>query len=49
MLQEAGLVIELVRQRYRRTWWRELLGVVSFGAARAYFTRQYLVRARLVA
>jgi SAM-dependent methyltransferase len=43
----AGLRVETIRCRYRRTWWRELLGTLTLGRARAFFTRQYLVVGRL--
>jgi SAM-dependent methyltransferase len=43
---QAGLRLEHVGHRYRRSWWRELLCLLSAGRARALWTRQYLVVGR---
>jgi SAM-dependent methyltransferase len=43
LFAQADLTVEYVGHRYRRTWWRELLCVLSGGRARAFWTRQYLV------
>jgi SAM-dependent methyltransferase len=43
LFDQAGLVIERVEHRYRRTWSRQLLCAVTLGGARAFLTRQYLV------
>jgi SAM-dependent methyltransferase len=46
LFAQAGLTLESVGHRYRRTWWRELLGWATAGRARAFWTRQYLVVGR---
>jgi SAM-dependent methyltransferase len=46
LFARAGLDVVHVGRRYRRSLWRGLLSVLSGGAARAYFTRQYLVVGR---
>jgi 2-polyprenyl-3-methyl-5-hydroxy-6-metoxy-1,4-benzoquinol methylase len=43
LFAQAGLTLSHVGHRYRRTWWRELLCLLTAGWARAFFTRQYLV------
>jgi SAM-dependent methyltransferase len=42
----AGLRIETIRCRYRRSWWRGVLCLLTLGWARAFLTRQYLVVGR---
>jgi SAM-dependent methyltransferase len=49
LFEQGGLSLEHVGHVYRRTWWRELLCLVSAGRARALWTRQYLVVGRKVA
>ncbi len=46
LFAQAGLTLEHVGHRYRRSWWRELLCFVSAGRAWAFWTRQYLVVGR---
>jgi SAM-dependent methyltransferase len=46
LFAQAGLQIEHVGHRYRRSWWRESLCWLTLGKARAFFTRQYLVVGR---
>ena len=46
LFAQAGLTLEHVGHRYRRSWWRELLCGLSAGRARAFFTRQYLIVGR---
>jgi SAM-dependent methyltransferase len=46
LFAQAGLRIEHIGRRYRRSWWRELLCFVSAGRARAFWTRQYLIVGR---
>jgi SAM-dependent methyltransferase len=46
LFAQAGLTLEHVGHRYRRSWWRELLCLLSAGHARAFWTRQYLVVGR---
>ncbi len=43
---QAGLTVEHVGCRYRRTWLRETLCLLTGGRARAFYTRQYLVVGR---
>jgi hypothetical protein len=43
---QAGLTLEHVGHRYRRSWWRELLCFVTAGQARVFWTRQYPVVSR---
>jgi SAM-dependent methyltransferase len=43
---QAGLTLEHIGHRYRRSWWRELLCWLSAGRARGLWTRQYLVVGR---
>ena len=43
LFEQAGLTLERVGCRYRRTWPREALCFLTGGRARALFTRQYLV------
>jgi SAM-dependent methyltransferase len=47
LFAQAGLEIVHLGHRYRRTWWRELLCLLTLGRARGFFTRQYLVVSRL--
>jgi SAM-dependent methyltransferase len=46
LFAQAGLTLEHVGHRYRRSWWRELLCLLTAGRARAFWTRQYLVVGR---
>jgi SAM-dependent methyltransferase len=46
LFTQAGLTLEHVGHRYRRSWWRELLCFLTAGWARALWTRQYLVVGR---
>jgi SAM-dependent methyltransferase len=46
LFTQAGLALEHVGHRYRRSWGRELVCWLSAGRARALFTRQYLVVGR---
>jgi SAM-dependent methyltransferase len=46
LFAQAALTLEHVGHRYRRSWWRELLCLVTAGRARAFWTRQYLVVGR---
>jgi 2-polyprenyl-3-methyl-5-hydroxy-6-metoxy-1,4-benzoquinol methylase len=46
LFAQAGLTIEHVGRRYRRTWLREAMCLLTAGRARAFFTRQYLVVGR---
>jgi SAM-dependent methyltransferase len=46
LFAQAGLTLEHVGHRYRRSWWRELLCWLTAGWARAFWTRQYLVVGR---
>jgi O-antigen biosynthesis protein len=46
LFAQAGLELIHVGRHYRRTWLRSLMGLLSAGAARAFFTRQYLVVGR---
>jgi 2-polyprenyl-3-methyl-5-hydroxy-6-metoxy-1,4-benzoquinol methylase len=48
LFAQAGLTLEHVGHRYRRSLWREMLCLVTAGRARAFFTRQYLVVGRKV-
>jgi SAM-dependent methyltransferase len=48
LFAHAGLRIEQVAHRYRRSAWRSLLCLLSGGRARALLARQYLVIARKV-
>ena len=48
LFAQAGLTLAHVGHRYRRTWWRGLLCLLTGGWARAFFTRQYLVVGRQV-
>lgn len=43
LFSQAGLQIEHVGHRYRRSWWREGVCWLTLGKARAFFTRQYLI------
>ncbi len=49
LFAQAGLTIEYVGYRYRRSFWRTLLCLLSAGRARAFLARQYLLVARKVA
>jgi SAM-dependent methyltransferase len=46
LFAQAGLALEQVGYRYRRSWWRELLCWLTAGRARTFWTRQYLVVGR---
>ncbi|MHB1425618.1 MAG: class I SAM-dependent methyltransferase [Gemmataceae bacterium] len=46
LFAQAGLTMVHVGQRYRRTWWRELLCLLTGGWARSMWTRQYLIVGR---
>lgn len=46
LFAQAGLTVEHIGHRYRRTWWRELLCLLSAGRMRGFWTRQYLVVGR---
>jgi SAM-dependent methyltransferase len=46
LFAQAGLMLEYVDHLYRRSWWREMLCLVTAGRARAFWTRQYLVVGR---
>ena len=46
LFDQAGLEIVRVEYRYRRSFWRALLGALTAGRARAFFARQYLVVGR---
>lgn len=48
LFAQADLTVEHVGHRYRRTWWREMLCLLSGGRARAFWTRQYLIVARKI-
>jgi SAM-dependent methyltransferase len=43
LFAQAGLTIECEGHRYRRSWWRELLCLLTAGWARNLWTRQYLI------
>jgi SAM-dependent methyltransferase len=46
LFAQAGLVVEHVGHRYRRSVWRSLACLLTVGRARAFLARQYLVVAR---
>jgi SAM-dependent methyltransferase len=46
LFAQAGLELEHVGHRYRRSAWRRLLCLLTAGKARAFLTRQYLVVGR---
>jgi O-antigen biosynthesis protein len=46
LFAQAGLTGVHIGHRYRRSWWREMLSVLTAGRARAFWTRQYLVVGR---
>lgn len=46
LFAQAGLTVVQVDHRYRRSWGREMLSVLTAGYARAFWTRQYLVVGR---
>jgi SAM-dependent methyltransferase len=48
LFRQAGLAIEYIGHRYRRSLFRETVCFLTAGRARAYFTRQYLVVGRRV-
>ena len=48
LFAQAGLTVEHVGCRYRRTWVREALCLLTAGRARAFLTRQYLVVGRKI-
>jgi O-antigen biosynthesis protein len=43
LVAQAALTLEYVGYRYRHSWWRELLCLLSAGQMRAFWTRQYLI------
>lgn len=43
LFAQAGLTVVHVGRRYRRSWWRELLCLLTAGRARDWWTRQYLI------
>jgi O-antigen biosynthesis protein len=43
LFSQADLIIEHVGHRYRRSWWRESLCLLTAGWARNLWTRQYLI------
>ena len=45
-VRPGGFDVEHVGHVYRRTWWRELLCLLTAGRARALWTRQYLIVGR---
>lgn len=46
LFAQAELAIGHVGHRYRRSWWREFLCLLTAGRARGWWTRQYLVVGR---
>ncbi len=46
LFAQAGLTLEHVSRVYRRSWWRELLCLLTAGWMRALWTRQYLMVGR---
>jgi SAM-dependent methyltransferase len=46
LFAQAGLMVDHIGHRYRRSWGRELLSFLTAGHARAFWTRQYLVLGR---
>jgi hypothetical protein len=46
LFEQAGLTMDQVGFRYRRTWLRETLSFVTAGQGRQFFARQYLVVGR---
>lgn len=46
LFAQAGLTVDDVGYRYRRSRWRELLSFLTAGYARSFWTRQYLVVGR---
>lgn len=46
LFAQADLELIHVGHRYRRSWWRELLCLLTAGRARAFWTRQYLLVGR---
>ena len=46
LFAQANLAVVQVGHRYRRSWWRELLCVLTAGRARGWWTRQYLIVGR---
>jgi SAM-dependent methyltransferase len=46
LFAQADLTVVHVGYRYRRSWWRELLCLLTAGRARALWTRQYLIVGR---
>ncbi|HBI43938.1 MAG TPA: hypothetical protein DDY78_13965, partial [Planctomycetales bacterium] len=46
LFEQAGLTMDHVGFRYRRTWLREALTFVTAGRGRTFFARQYLVVGR---
>jgi SAM-dependent methyltransferase len=48
LFAQAGLMVVHVGHRYRRSWWREFLGLLTAGWARSLWTRQYLIVGRRI-
>jgi len=46
LLAQAGLDLVRIEHRYRRSWWRSLVCLLTAGWARGFYTRQYLVVGR---
>src|SRR5581483_5382636 len=46
LFAQADLTVVHVGYRYRRSWWRELLCLLTAGWARGLWTRQYLILGR---
>jgi hypothetical protein len=46
LFEQAGLTMDHVGFRYRRTWLRQTLSFVTAGRGRPFFARQYLVVGR---
>lgn len=46
LFAQAELSLVHIGHRYRRSWWREWLCLLTLGRARAFWTRQYLVVGR---
>lgn len=49
LFAQAGLMVEYVGHRYRRSWRRQLLCLLTGGWARSLWTRQYLIVGRRIA
>ena len=46
LFEQAGLTVERVGYRYRRSWLRESISFLTAGRGRMFFARQYLVVGR---